>query len=38
MALLVGGVQDPADQVPVFDRGAFNGIVRKSLRFGGGEP
>ena len=31
----VGRGHDPADQVPVFDRGSFNGIVRKSLRFGG---
>ena len=34
----VGRGHDPADQVPVFDRGAFNGIGRKKLRFGGGQP
>ncbi|MCI7807787.1 hypothetical protein MR626_00620 [bacterium] len=34
----VGRGHDPADQVPVFDRGSFNGIARKKLRFGGGEP
>ncbi|MCI7810315.1 hypothetical protein MR626_13735 [bacterium] len=31
----VGRGHDPADQVPVFDQGAFIGIARKSLRFGG---
>ena len=31
----VGRGHDPADQVPIFDQGAFNGIARKSLRFGG---
>ena len=28
----VGRGHDPADQVPVFDRGAFFGIARKKLR------
>ncbi len=32
---VVGRGHDPADQVPVFDQGAFIGIARKSLRFGG---
>ena len=35
---VVGRGHDPADQVPVYDRGSFNGSARKKLRFGGGEP
>ena len=31
----VGRGHDPADQVPIFDQGAFIGIARKSLHFGG---
>ena len=38
MRCFVGRGPDPADQAPVFDQGAFNGIAKKSLCFGGGEP